>query len=127
MNRMWLSKCGDSISRSMGTWINVGSKNWSKLDNDNGINIDSKMKIESQSLGSGSHSHSSSISLNEKLANLSKVWNWSSSNLCDEIESWSKSPRYQESLFLSIWLGQSGMVEHVLGQVSSFLSITMLI
>ena len=31
INGMWLSKCCDSISKSMGTGINVGSKNWSKL------------------------------------------------------------------------------------------------
>jgi len=66
--------------------INVSSGNWSKLGNDNGINIDSKIETESQDWESGSHSHSSSISLTEKLANLSKVWNWSSSNLCDEID-----------------------------------------
>ena len=53
----------------MGTGIKVGSKNWSKLGNDTGINIDSKMETESQGWGSGSHSHSYSISLNGKLAN----------------------------------------------------------
>ena len=49
-------------------WVreDVGSENWPKLDNDTGVNIDSKMKIESQGWGSGSHSHSSSISLNGK-------------------------------------------------------------
>ena len=57
----------------MGTRINVGSRNWSKLGKNTGVNIDLKMKIESQSWGLGSHSHSSSISLNEKLANLFKV------------------------------------------------------
>jgi len=120
INEMWLSKIGDSISRSICTGINVSLKNWSKLGKDTGVNIDSKMKTESQGWGSRSHSHSSSISLNAKLANLFKVWSWSSSNLCDEIESWSKSPRHQDSSFLSIWLGQSGMVEHVLGRVFSF-------
>ena len=60
--------------------INVGSENWSKLGKDTGVNIDSKMGTESQGWGSGSHSHLSSISLNEKLANLSNVWNWSSSS-----------------------------------------------
>ena len=63
---MWLSKIGDSISRSMIMGINVGSEKWSKLSNDTGVNIKSKMKIESQGWGLGSHSHSSSISLNEK-------------------------------------------------------------
>ena len=99
-NEMWLSKFGDSISKFMGTGINVGSRNWSKLSNYTGVNIKSKMKIESQGWESGSHSHSSSISLNGKLANLSKVWNWSSLNLCDKIKSWSKSPRHQYSSFL---------------------------
>ena len=75
INGMCLSKFGDSISRSIGTGINVGSENWFKLGNDTGVNIKSKMKIESQGCGSGLHLHSSSISLNEKLANLSKVWN----------------------------------------------------
>ena len=53
---MWLSKCGDSISRSIGTGINVGSRNWSKLGKDTRINIDSKMETESQDWGSG-HIH----------------------------------------------------------------------
>ena len=43
------------------------------------------MGTESQGWGSGSHSHSSTISLNENFANLFKVWNWSSSSLCDEM------------------------------------------
>ena len=43
-NGMWLFKIGNSISRSMGTEINIGSKNWSKLGEDTGINIDSKME-----------------------------------------------------------------------------------
>jgi len=86
----------------MSTGINVGSRNWSKLGKDTGVNIDSKIGTESQDWGSGLHSYSSSISLNEKLANLSKVWNWSSSSLCDEIESWSKYSRSHDSLFSSI-------------------------
>jgi len=90
--------------------INVGSENWSKLRKGTGVNIDSKMGTESQSWGSESHSHSSSVSLNKKLANLSKVWDWSSSSLCNEI-------RYHNFLFLSVWVGQSGMVENVLGRV----------
>jgi len=60
INRMWLSKIGGSISKSMGTRINVGLKNGSKLDKDTEVNIDSK---KSQSCGSGSHSYSSSIFL----------------------------------------------------------------
>ena len=36
--------------------INVGSKNWSKLGKDTGVNIDSKMETESQDWGSG-HIH----------------------------------------------------------------------
>ena len=32
-NGMWLSKIGDSVSRFMGTKINAGSENWSKLGN----------------------------------------------------------------------------------------------
>ena len=75
INRMWLSKFGISISRSIDTRINVGSEKWSKLSNDTGVNIKSKMKIESKGWGLGSHSHSSSFSLNGKLANLFKVWN----------------------------------------------------
>ena len=59
---MCLSKIGDSISRSMGTGINVGSENWSKLGKNTGVNIDLKIKIESQSWRSGSHSYSSSFS-----------------------------------------------------------------
>ena len=47
----------------MGTGINVGSENWSKLGKDTGVNTDSKMETESQSWGSGSHSQSNSISL----------------------------------------------------------------
>ena len=46
---MWLSKIGDLISRSMGTEINVGSGNWSKLGKNTRINIDSKMGTELQS------------------------------------------------------------------------------
>ena len=53
---MWLSKFGDSVSRSMGTGINVGSRNWSKLGNDTEVNIDSKMKADSQGWGRG-HMH----------------------------------------------------------------------
>ena len=49
---MWLSKIGDYISRSMGTGINVGSENWSKLGKNTGVNMDSKMGTESQSWGS---------------------------------------------------------------------------
>ena len=45
---MWLSKRGDSISRSIGTGINVSLGNWSKLGKDTGVNIDSKMGTESQ-------------------------------------------------------------------------------
>ena len=56
INGMWLSKIGDSISKSMGMGINVGSKNWSKLDNKIRVTIDSKMETESQSWGSGSRS-----------------------------------------------------------------------
>jgi len=81
------------------------------------VNIDLKMGTESQGYGSGSHSHSISVSLNEKLANISKVWNWSSLNLCDEIDSWLNSPRHNDSWFSSIWLGQLRMVEHVLDRV----------
>jgi len=76
--------------------INVGSENWSKLVKNIRVNIDSKMRIESQCWRSGSHSHSSSISLNEKLNNLSRVWNWSSSSLYDEIDSWLKSPGHND-------------------------------
>ena len=47
---------GVSISRSMGTGINVGSRNWSKLGSDTGVNIKSKIEIESQGWGSG-HIH----------------------------------------------------------------------
>ena len=82
-----LPKFGDLISKFMGTRINIDSRNWFKLGNDTRVNIDSKKETESQGWGSGSYSHSSSISLNEKLANLSKVQNWSTLNLCDEIES----------------------------------------
>ena len=32
INGMWLSKMGDSIPRSMGMKINIGSGIWSKLD-----------------------------------------------------------------------------------------------
>ena len=53
---MWLSNIGDSNSRSMGTRINVGSENWSKLGKNTGVNIDSKMGTESQSWESDSHS-----------------------------------------------------------------------
>ena len=69
---MWLSKNGDSISKFMGTGINVGS-------------VDSKMETESQSLGSSSHSISSSVSLKWKFANSSMGWYWSSSRLCGEM------------------------------------------
>jgi len=103
--------------------INVGTGNLSKLGKDTKVNIDSKMRTESQGWGSGSHSHSSSISLNEKLVNLSKVWNWSSSSLCDEIESWSKSSRFHDSLFSSIWLEVSGIVKDWVGRVFLFLRI----
>jgi len=96
-NGIWLSKIGGSISKSMDTGINVGSKNGSNLDKDTGINIDSKIKTESQSCGSGSHSCLSSISLKWKLINLSMSWYWSSSSLCDEIDSWLKSPRHHDS------------------------------
>ena len=71
----------------MDAGINIGSENGSNLGKDTEINIDSRMETESQGWRSGSYSNLSSISLNEKHANLSKVWNWSSSNLCDEIES----------------------------------------
>jgi len=67
---MWLSKRGGSISKSIDTRINVGSRNGSNLGKDAGVNIDSKIGIESQSCGSGTHSYSSSISLKWKLANL---------------------------------------------------------
>jgi len=80
INGMWLSKMGDSISRSIGTGINIGSEKWSKLDKDTVVNIDLKFETKSESWGWGSHSHSSSISLNRKLVNLSKIWNWSSSS-----------------------------------------------
>ena len=53
---MWLSKFSDSISKSMGTGINIGSENWSKLGNDTGVNIKSKMETESQGWGQG-HIH----------------------------------------------------------------------
>ena len=53
-----------------GKWVNLGK--------DTRVNIDSKMRTKSQGWRSELHSHSSSISLNEKLANLSKIWNWSS-------------------------------------------------
>ena len=46
INGMWLSKIGDSISRSIGTGINVGSENWSKFGKNIGVNIDSKMGTE---------------------------------------------------------------------------------
>ena len=93
----------------MSKGINVGLENWSKLGKKTGVNIDSKMGTESQGWGSVSHSHSNSISLNEKLANLFK--NWSSSSLCDEIESWSMSSRFHDFLFSSIWLEVSGIVK----------------
>jgi len=83
--------------RSMDRGINVGSGNGSKLVKDIGVNIDLKMGTESQVWGWGSHSQSSSISLNEKLANLSKAWNWSSSGWCEEIESWLKFSRHHDS------------------------------
>ena len=54
INRMWLSKIGDSIYRSMDAGINVGAG--SKLGKDTEVNIDSKMGTESQGWGSGSHS-----------------------------------------------------------------------
>ena len=85
INGMWLFKISGSISKSIGTGINVGSKNGSKLGKDTRGNIDSKIRVESQSWGSGLHSHLSSISLNEKVANLSRFgmakfkklwWNW---------------------------------------------------
>ena len=107
--------------------INIGSENWSKLGKDTRVNIDLKIGTESQGWGLGLYSHSSSISLNEKLANLFKLWNWSNSSLCDEIESRFKSSRHHDSSFQSIWLGQLRMVEHVLGRVFSFLSFTLLI
>jgi len=103
-NEIWLSKIGDSISRSIGTGINVGSENWCKLGKDTRVNLDSKMGNKSQGWGWGSNSHSSSISLNEKLVNLFKVWNWSNSSLYNEIDSWLKSPRHHDSSFLSAWL-----------------------
>ena len=77
INEIWLSKISGSISNSMGTGINVGSRIESKLSKDTRVNIDSKIRTESQNWRSGSHL--SSISLNEKLANLSKIWDWSSS------------------------------------------------
>ena len=55
------------------------------------------MGTKSQVWGSGSYSQSSSISLNEKLANLSKIWDWSSSRWCEEIEPLLKSPRHHDS------------------------------
>jgi len=108
---MWLSKIGYSISRSMDMRINVGSRNWSKLGKNTGVNIDSKMETESQSWGSGSHSWLSSISLKWKLANSSMGWYWLSSRFCDEIESWSKSSRYHDSWCSSIWLEVSRIVK----------------
>ena len=89
----------------MGTEINVGSGIESKLVKDTEFNIDSKFGTKLQSWGSGSLSQSSSISLKLKLANWSTGYDWSSSNWCDEIESWSKSSRHNDSSSLSIWLG----------------------
>ena len=40
-------KISDSNSRSMGTKINVGSENGSKLGKDTGVNIDSKFETKS--------------------------------------------------------------------------------
>ena len=59
INGMWLSKIGDSIFRSIGTEINIGLENRSKLGKDIRVNIDSKMGTETQSWRSGSYSHSS--------------------------------------------------------------------
>ena len=69
--------------------------NWVRIQSQN----KSKKGTKSQGCGLGSHSHSSSISLNGKFANLSMVWNLSSSNLCDEIEPWSKSSRFHNYCF----------------------------
>ena len=85
INGMWLSKISSSVSRSMCIGINVGSGIGSKSGKDTRININSKIEIEWQSWGSGSHSQSSSIFLKWKLANLSKVWDWSSSRYCSRI------------------------------------------
>ena len=49
------------------------------------------------------------------------VWNWSSSNLYDEIESWSKSSRFYDSLFSSIWLEVPEIVKNWVGRVYLFL------
>ena len=103
---MWLSKRGGSISKFIGTSINVDLRNRSKLGNDTRINIDLKIKTEAQSCGSGSHSCSRLISLKWKLVNLSTGWYWSSSSLCDEIDSWLKSSRHHDSWFSSILLAQ---------------------
>ena len=54
---------GGSVSRSMGTEINIRSGIGFKSGMDIGVNIDSKIRTESQSWGSESHSYSSSISL----------------------------------------------------------------
>ena len=42
--------------RSIGTGIDVGSENWSKLGNDTGVNIDSKMKLNHK-VGDWGHIH----------------------------------------------------------------------
>ena len=41
INEIWLYKIDDSISRSIGTRINVGLGNGSKLSKNTGVNIDS--------------------------------------------------------------------------------------
>ena len=124
-NRMWLSKISGSCSSSIGIGISVGFGIRSESGKDTGVSIDSKSEIESQHWKSVSHSSSSSISLKWKLTNLSIGWYWSSSKFFGEIESWLKSPRYHDSS--SIWLGESGVVENVLGRASSFLSLILLL
>ena len=41
INEIWIYKIDDSISRSIGTRINVGLGNGSKLGKNTGVNIDS--------------------------------------------------------------------------------------
>ena len=57
INGIWLFKIGGSISRSMGTWINVGAGIRSKSSKDTWVNIDSKFETESQSWRLVSHLH----------------------------------------------------------------------
>ena len=57
---MWLSKIGDSCSKSIGTGICVGSGIRSRSGKDAGVNNDLKFGTESQNWRLSSHSYSSS-------------------------------------------------------------------